>query len=66
MGDLLGGLYLEGLDDAQMDDLGRVIDQILAAQMEILAVKDKSDSGEDTVGGDSENEGFLTPIPGAP
>jgi hypothetical protein len=37
-----------------MDDLGGVTDEILAAQMEILAENEVSDSGEETVGGDSE------------
>jgi hypothetical protein len=39
-----------------MDDLGGVTDGILAAQMEILAENEVSDSGEDTVGEDSEEE----------
>jgi hypothetical protein len=47
---------LEGLDAAQIDDLGGVMDEILAAQMEILAENEVSDSGEETVGEDSEDE----------
>jgi hypothetical protein len=37
VGDLFVDLKLEGLDATQMDDLGGVEDEILAAQMEILA-----------------------------
>jgi hypothetical protein len=37
-----------------MDDLGGVTDEILAAQMEILAENEVSDSGEDTVGAELE------------
>jgi hypothetical protein len=55
--DLSADLKLEGLDAAQMDDLGGVTDEILAAQMEILAENEVSDSGEGTVGEDSEDEG---------
>jgi hypothetical protein len=55
VGVLLGNLNLEGLDAAQMDDLGGVADEMLAAQMEILAQNEVSDSGEDTVGADSED-----------
>jgi hypothetical protein len=51
-----GDLKLEGLDDAQIDELGGVTDEILAAQMEILAENEVLDSGEDTVGEDSEDE----------
>jgi hypothetical protein len=47
---------LEILDAAQMDDLGGVVDEIIAAQMEILAENEVSDSGEGTVGEDSEDE----------
>jgi hypothetical protein len=54
-GGLFGDLNLEGRDDAQMDDLG-VTDQILSAQMEILAEIEILDSGEDTMGEDSEDE----------
>jgi hypothetical protein len=39
-----------------MDDLGGVTDEILAAQMEILAENEVSDNGEETVGEDSEDE----------
>jgi hypothetical protein len=53
VGDLLGDLNLEGLDAAQMDDLGGVTDEIMAAQMEILAENEVSDSGKDTVGVES-------------
>jgi hypothetical protein len=56
VGDLIGNLNLEGLDAAQMDDLGGVTDEIMAAQMEILAENAVSDSGEDTVGANSEDE----------
>jgi hypothetical protein len=38
-----------------MDDLGGVTDEILAAQMGILGENEVSDSGEDTVGADSED-----------
>jgi hypothetical protein len=50
MGELFVDLKLEGLDATQMDDLGGVTDEILAAQMEILAENEISDSGEETVG----------------
>jgi hypothetical protein len=50
VGDLFVDLNLEGLDATQMDDLGGVRDEILAAQMEILAKNEVSDSGEETVG----------------
>jgi hypothetical protein len=56
VGDLFGDLKLEGLDAAQMNDLGGVTDEILAAQMEILAENEVFDSGEDTVGEDLEDE----------
>jgi hypothetical protein len=59
---------LEGLDATQMNDLGGVTDEILAAQMEILAESEVSDSGEDTVGED-DNESFSgkgTHNPAAP
>jgi hypothetical protein len=56
VGGLFGDLKLEGLDASQMDDLGEVTDEILAAQMEILAENEVLDSGEDTVGEDSEDE----------
>jgi hypothetical protein len=39
-------LNLEGIDAAQMDGLGEVTDEILAAQMEI----------QDTMGADSEDD----------
>jgi hypothetical protein len=55
MGELFGDLKLEGLDAAQMDDLGGVRDEILAAQMKILAENEVSDRGEDTVDEDSED-----------
>jgi hypothetical protein len=51
-GGVLRDLNLEGLYAAQMDDLGGVTDEILSAQMEILAENEVSDSGEDTVGAD--------------
>jgi hypothetical protein len=47
---------LEGLDAAQMNDLGGVTDEIQAAHMEILAENEVSDSEEDTVGEDLGNE----------
>jgi hypothetical protein len=56
VGDLFVDSKLEGLDATQMDDLGGVTDEILAAQMEILAQNEVSDSGEETVGDDSEDE----------
>jgi hypothetical protein len=56
VGEIFGDLKLEGLDAAQMDDLGGVTDEILAAWMEILGQSEVSDSGEDTVGEDSEDE----------
>jgi hypothetical protein len=52
----LGDLKLEGLDANQMDDLGRITDEIIVPQMEILAENEVSDSGEDTMGEDSEDE----------
>jgi hypothetical protein len=55
-GGLFGDLKMEVIDAYQMDDLGEVTDEILAAQMEILAENEVSDSGEDTVGEDSEDE----------
>jgi hypothetical protein len=57
---LIGNLNLDGLDDAQMDDLGGVTDDFLAAQIEILAENEVSDSGEDTGGADSEDEESLS------
>jgi hypothetical protein len=70
MGDLFGDLKLEGLDAAQMNDLGGVTDEIIAVQMEILAENKVSDSGEDTVGEDSDDEesfsGKGTHNPAAP
>jgi hypothetical protein len=56
VGGLFGNLKLEGLDAAQMDDLGGVSDEILAAKMEILVENEVSDSGEGTLGEDSEDE----------
>jgi hypothetical protein len=56
VGGLFVDLKLEGLDATKMDDLGGVTDEILAAQMEILAEDEVSDSGEETVGDDSEDE----------
>jgi hypothetical protein len=55
-GGLFGDLKLEGLEGAQMNDVGEVTDEILAAQMEILAENEVSGSGEDTVGEDSDDE----------
>jgi hypothetical protein len=56
VGDLFGDLKLEGLDTAQMNVLVGVTDDFLAPQMEILAGNEVSDSGEDTVGEDSDDE----------
>jgi hypothetical protein len=70
VGGLFGDLKLEGLDAAQMDDLGGVMDEIIAARMEILAENEVSDSGEDTVVEDWEDEesfsGKGTHNPAAP
>jgi hypothetical protein len=55
-GDLFVDLKLEGLDITQMDDLEGVTGEILAAQMETLAENEVSDSGEETVGDDSEDK----------
>jgi hypothetical protein len=70
VGDLCVDLKLEGLDEAQMDDLGGVTYETLAAQMEIIDQNKVSDSGEDTVGEDSEDEesfsGRGTNTPAAP
>jgi hypothetical protein len=46
VGDLFVDLKLEGLDAAQMNDLGGVTDEILAAQMEILSKNEVSESGK--------------------
>jgi hypothetical protein len=43
--DLFVDLKLEGLYASQMNDLGGVTDEILVAQMEILAENEVSDSG---------------------
>jgi hypothetical protein len=55
---------------AQMDDLGGVMDEILAAQMGFFAENEVYDSGEDTVGEDSDDEesfsGKGTHNPAAP
>jgi hypothetical protein len=53
-------LKLEGLDATQIYDLGGVTDDIMAAQMEILARNEVSDSGEETVGDDSEDDGSFS------
>jgi hypothetical protein len=53
-------LNLEGFDAVQMDDLGGVIDENLAAQMEILAENEYSGSGEDTVGADYEGDVYFS------
>jgi hypothetical protein len=70
VGKLFIDFKLEGLDAAQMNDLGGVADDILAAQMEILAENEVSDSDEGTVGEDSEDEesfaGKGTHNPAAP
>jgi hypothetical protein len=53
-----------------MNDLGGVTDEILGAQMKILAENEVSYSGEDTVGEDSDDEdsfsGKGTHNPAAP
>jgi hypothetical protein len=68
--DIFGDLKLEGLDAAQMKDLGAVTDEILAVQMEILAENEVYDSRENTVGEDSEDgesfSGKRTYNPAAP
>jgi hypothetical protein len=51
---------LEGLDAAQMNDLGGVTEFILADHMKILAENEVSDSGKDTVGEDSDDEESLS------
>jgi hypothetical protein len=56
VGNIFVDLKLERLDATQMDDLGGVTDEIIAAQMEILAENEVSDSGKETVGDDSEDE----------
>jgi hypothetical protein len=56
VGDLFVNLKLEGLDAYQMDNLGGVTDKVLAAHTEILAENEVSDSGEDTMGEDSDDE----------
>jgi hypothetical protein len=70
MRDLFVDLKLEGLDATQIYDLGGVTDEILASQMEILAENEVSDSGEETVGNNSEDEesfsGRATRNPTAP
>jgi hypothetical protein len=70
VGGIFGDLKLEGLDAAQTNDLGGVTDEILAAQMEILAQNEVSDSGEYTVGEDSDDDesfsGKGTHNPAAP
>jgi hypothetical protein len=70
VGNLFVDYKLEGLDATQIDDPGWVMDEILAAQMEILAELEVSDSGEETVGDDSEDEklfsGRATHNPAAP
>jgi hypothetical protein len=70
----LGGLFvdlkLEGLNAAQMNDLGGVKGEIIAAQMENLAENEVSDSGQDTVGEYSDDQesfsGKGTHNPAAP
>jgi hypothetical protein len=70
VGDFVVHLKLEGFNATQMHDLGGVTDEILAAQMEILSESEVSDSGEETVGDDSEEEesfsGRGTHNPAAP
>jgi hypothetical protein len=70
VGGLFVDLKLEGLDANQMYDLGGVTDEILADQMKILSENEVSDSGEEIVGDDSEDEesfsGRDTHNPAAP
>jgi hypothetical protein len=70
VGDLFVDLKLEGLDATQMDDLGEVTDEFLVAQMEILAENEVSDSGEETLCDNSDDEesfsGRGTHNPAAP
>jgi hypothetical protein len=56
VGGLFGDLKLEGLDAAQMNDLGGVTDEIIAAHVEILDENEVSDSGKDAVCEDSDDE----------
>jgi hypothetical protein len=69
-GGLFGDLKMEGLDAAQMNDLGGVTDQILATHIDFFAENEGSGSGEDTVGEDSDDEesfsGKGTHNPAAP
>jgi hypothetical protein len=60
MVDIFVDLKLEGLDATQMDNLGGATDEIMAAQMEILAENEVSDSGEETVGDDLEDEELFS------
>jgi hypothetical protein len=57
LGDIMSDLDLEVKDEAQMDELGKATDEIIASQMEILAGEVDSDSGEETMGDDLEEEG---------
>jgi hypothetical protein len=61
---------LEGLDADQMNDLGGVTAEILVAQMDFFAENEVSDSWEDTVGEDLDDEesfsGKGTHNPAAP
>jgi hypothetical protein len=48
---------LEVRDEVQMDKLGKATAEIMVAQMDILAGEVDSDSGEETMGDDLEEEG---------
>jgi hypothetical protein len=52
----MSDLNLEVKDAAQIEELGRANDDIMAAQMEILAREFDSDNGEDTMEDDLEEE----------
>jgi hypothetical protein len=52
----MSDLDLEVKDEAHMDELGKANEEITAAQMQIIAGEVDSDSGEETMGYDSEEE----------
>jgi hypothetical protein len=66
----MSDLDLEVKDEAHMDELGKATDEMMATQMGILAREVHSDSGEETLGEESEEEGSSggreTHIPRAP
>jgi hypothetical protein len=69
VGGLFVDLKLEGLDATQMDDPRGVTNKIVAAQMDILAENEVSDSGEESVGDEEDEESFSgrgTHNPAAP